>query len=210
MNVLSQLINDALNHRGGHIRTDGNGDITQFIPMEPAAVRYLSMNDVLTPKGGKQTTFNAVLAERSLVAQAGAEIIRIPGPMTTQPTGQTGATTGREVADRFVVIRPGAFAKVADGEEISMSGKPYMVAAFDHNTAPAYGVGYTLTRQQLKHEFADDTVLEAVNTAIERGIADLADFVLLNHRKPQRKRWPARHSPQWRRRLQPKTCALTK
>ncbi|MCQ1926394.1 phosphate acetyltransferase, partial [Escherichia coli] len=32
-----------------------------------------------------------------------------------------------------------------------------------------------------KHEFADDTVLEAVNTAIERGIADLADFVLLNH-----------------------------
>lgn len=181
MNVLSQLINDALNHQGGHVRTDGNGDITQFIPMEPAAVRYLSMNDVLTPKGGKQTTFNAVLAERSLVAQAGAKVIRIPGPMTTQPTGQTGATTGREVADRFVVIRPGAFAKVADGEEISMSGKPYMVAAFDHNTAPAYGVGYTLTRQQLKHEFADDTVLEAVNTAIERGIADLADFVLLNH-----------------------------
>ena len=139
------------------------------------------MNDVLTPKGGKQTTFNAVLAERSLVAQAGAKVIRIPGPMTTQPTGKTGANIGREVADRFVVIRPGKFAKVTDGEEISMSGKPYMVAAFDHNTAPAYGVGYTLTRQQLKHEFADDTVLEAVNTAIERGIADLADFVLLNH-----------------------------
>ncbi len=181
MNVLSQLINDALNHQGGHVRTNGNGEITQFIAVEPAAVRYLSMNDVLTPKGGKQTTFNAVLAERSLVAQAGAEIIRIPGPMTTPPTGNTGATVGREVADRFVVVRPGAFAKVADGEEISMSGKPYMVAAFDHNTAPAYGVGYTLTRQQLKHEFADDTVLEAVNTAIERGIADLADFVLLNH-----------------------------
>lgn len=181
MNVLSQLINDALNHQGGHIRTDGNGDITQFIPVEPAAVRYLSMNDVLTPKGGKQITFNAVLAERSLVAQAGAKVIRIPGPMTTQPTGKTGANIGREVADRFVVIRPGKFAKVTDGEEISMSGKPYMVAAFDHNTAPAYGVGWTLTRQQLKHEFADDTVLEAVNTAIERGIADLADFVLLNH-----------------------------
>ncbi len=181
MNVLSQLINDALNHPGGHIRADREGNITQVIPVEPAAVRFLSLNDVLTPKGGAQTTFNAVLAERSLVAQAGAEIIRIPGPMTTQPTGKTGATTGREVADRFVVIRPGAFAKVADGEEISMSGKPYMVAAFDHNTAPAYGVGYTLTRQQLKHEFADDTVLEAVNTAIERGIADLCDFVLLNH-----------------------------
>lgn len=181
MNVLSQLINDALNHQGGHIRSDREGNITQVIPVTPAAVRFLSLNEVLTPKGGNQTTLNAVLAERSLVAQAGAEIIRIPGPMTTQPTGNTGATTGREVADRFVVIRPGAFAKVADGEEITMSGKPYMVAAFDHNNAPAYGVGYTLTRQQLKHEFADDTVLEAVNTAIERGIADLADFVLLNH-----------------------------
>ena len=181
MNVLSQLINDALNHQGGHIRSDREGNITQVIPVTPAAVRFLSLNEVLTPKGGNQTTLNAVLAERSLVAQAGAEIIRIPGPMTTQPTGNTGATTGREVADRFVVIRPGKFAKVADGEEITMSGKPYMVAAFDHNNAPAYGVGYTLTRQQLKHEFADDTVLEAVNTAIERGIADLADFVLLNH-----------------------------
>lgn len=181
MNVLSQLINDALNHQGGHIRSDREGNITQVIPVTPAAVRFLSLNEVLTPKGGNQTTLNAVLAERSLVVQAGAKVIRIPGPMTTQPTGQTGATTGREVADRFVVIRPGKFAKVTDGEEISMSGKPYMVAAFDHNTAPAYGVGYTLTRQQLKHEFADDTVLEAVNTAIERGIADLADFVLLNH-----------------------------
>ncbi|ELT9843196.1 hypothetical protein QNR99_004460 [Escherichia coli] len=181
MNVLSQLINDALNHQGGHIRSDREGNITQVIPVTPAAVRFLSLNEVLTPKGGKQTTFNAVLAERSLVAQAGAKVIRIPGPMTTQPTGKTGANIGREVADRFVVIRPGAFAKVTDGEEISMSGKPYMVAAFDHNTAPAYGVGYTLTRQQLKHEFADDTVLEAVNTAIERGLADLADFVLLNH-----------------------------
>nr|WP_249924471.1 hypothetical protein [Escherichia coli] len=105
MNVLSQLINDALNHQGGHIRSDREGNITQVIPVTPAAVRFLSLNEVLTPKGGKQTTFNAVLAERSLVVQAGAKVIRIPGPMTTQPTGKTGATTGREVADRFVVVR---------------------------------------------------------------------------------------------------------
>lgn len=73
------------------------------------------------------------------------------------------------------------FAKVADGEEITMSGLPYLVSAFNHNNAPAYGVGYTLSRKQMKHDFADDTTLEVVNTAIERGIADLADFVLLNH-----------------------------
>ncbi|EGX8862849.1 hypothetical protein Q9G42_000433 [Escherichia coli] len=181
MNVLSQLINDALNHQGGHIRSDREGNITQVIPVTPAAVRFLSLNEVLTPKGGNQTTLNAVLAERSLVVQAGAKVIRIPGPMTMQPTGKTGANIGREVADRFVVVRPGAFAKVADGEEITMSGLPYLVSAFDHNNAPAYGVGYALSRKQMKHDFADDTTLEVVNTAIERGIADLADFVLLNH-----------------------------
>ncbi|UTK77719.1 hypothetical protein [Salmonella enterica] len=181
MNVLSQLINDALNHQGGHVRSDREGNITQVIPVTPAAVRFLSLNEVLTPKGGNQTTLNAVLAERSLVVQAGAKVIRIPGPMTTQPTGKTGANIGREVADRFVVVRPGAFAKVADGEEITMSGLPYLVSAFNHNNAPAYGVGYTLSRKQMKHDFADDTTLEVVNTAIERGVADLADLVLLNH-----------------------------
>ncbi|EKI8352495.1 hypothetical protein PFW34_000437 [Escherichia coli] len=181
MNVLSQLINDALNHQGGHVRSDREGNITQVIPVTPAAVRFLSLNEVLTPKGGNQTTLNAVLAERSLVVQAGAKVIRIPGPMTTQPTGKTGANIGREVADCFVVVRPGAFAKVADGEEITMSGLPYLVSAFNHNNAPAYGVGYTLSRKQMKHDFADDTTLEVVNTAIERGVADLADLVLLNH-----------------------------
>lgn len=178
MTVLEQLIQDALNHQGGHIRTDGNGDITQVIPVAPAAVRYLSLNEVLTPKGGSQTTFNAILAERSLVAQAGATIIRQPGPMTQTANANV---TMKQVTDRFVVIESGKFAKVADGAELQVSGKPYLVAAYDSANAPSYGVGFTLTRQQLKHEFPDDTVLRAVNSAIERGIADLADFTLLNH-----------------------------
>lgn len=178
MTVLQQLIQDALNHQGGHIRTDGNGDVTQVIPVTPAAVRYLSLNEVLTPKGGSQTTFNAILAERSLVAQAGAVIIRQPGPMTQTANANV---TMKQVADRFVVIEPGKFAKVADGAELQVSGKPYLVAAYDSANVPSYGVGFTLTRQQLKHEFPDDTVLRAVNTAIERGIADLADFILLDH-----------------------------
>ncbi|MEZ2449281.1 hypothetical protein [Raoultella planticola] len=181
MNVLSQLIQDALNHQGGHIRTDGNGDITQFIPVTPAAVRYLSMSEVLTPKGGAQTTFNGTLAKRSLVASAGATIINIPGPMTQRPTGKTGPIALEEIKDRFVTVEAGKFAHVADDAEVTMSGSPYLVAAYDSATAPSYGVGYTLTRAQLKHEFPDDTVLLAVNTAIEKGVSDLADFVLLNH-----------------------------
>lgn len=178
MTVLAQLIQDALNHQGGHIRTDGNGDITQVIPVIPAAVRYLSLNEVLTPKGGSQTTFNAILAERSLVAQAGATIISQPGPMTQTANA---SVTMKQVTDRFVVIEPGKFTKVADGAELQVSGKPYLVAAYDSANVPSYGVGFTLSRQQLKHEFPDDTVLRAVNSAIERGIADLADFILLDH-----------------------------
>lgn len=181
MNVLSQLINDALNHQGGHIRTDGNGDVTQFIPVTPAAVRYLSMSEVLTPKGGVQTTFNGALAKRSLIASAGATIINVPGPMTTRPTGKTGPVNLDEITDRFVTVEAGKFEKVADGDDVTISGSPYLVSAYDSANAPSYGVGYTLTRAQLKHEFVDDTVLQAVNTAIEKGVSDLADFVLLNH-----------------------------
>lgn len=183
MTVLEQLIQDALNHQGGHIRTDGNGDITQFIPTQPASVRRLSLDDVLTPKGGKQTTFNGVIAERSLVALAGAAIVRITE--NTQVSDLSGdqrkPLTFRQVPGKFVTINPGKFAAVPDGQELTDSGVPYLVASYDSANVPSYGVGFTLSRQQLKHEFPDDTVLRAVNSAIERGIADLADFILLDH-----------------------------
>ena len=183
MNVLSQLINDALNHQGGHIRSDREGNITQVIPVTPAAVRFLSLNEVLTPKAGSQTTLNAILAERSLVAQAGATIIRIPGPMTQQPDidaeGNRRPLKQQEVPRHYIVVAPGKFAAVADDAEITLSGAPYLVASYDDATAPSYGIGYQLSRQQLKHKFPDDTVLRAVNSAIEQGIARLADSVLL-------------------------------
>lgn len=180
-NVLSELITAALEHQGAHLRFDGNGDVTQAIPVTPASVRYLSLNEVLSPRSGAQTTLNAALAN-SLVVAAGANVLRIPGPMTTQPTGLTGAVNFNEVARHFLVTPAGKFEHVADGDEITSSGLPYLVASYDEATAPSYGIGYTLTRQQLKHTFADpDTVLRSVNIAIEQGIARLADAVLLAH-----------------------------
>lgn len=181
--VLSSLIRAALEHQGAHLRFDGNGDINQIIPVEPAAVRYLSLNEVLTPKAGSQTTFNGIIAARSLVAAAGAEIIRIPGPMTQQPDidteGNRRPLKQQEVPRHYIVVAPGKFAAVADDAEITLSDAPYLVASYDDATAPSYGIGYQLSRQQLKHEFPDDTVLRAVNSAIEQGIARLADSVLL-------------------------------
>lgn len=181
--VLSGLIRTALEHQGAHLRFDGNGDVNQVIPVEPAVVRYLSLNEVLTPKAGSQTTFNGIIAARSLVAAAGAEIIRIPGPMTQQADvdaeGNRRPLKQQEVPRHYIVVAPGKFAAVADDAEITLSGAPYLVASYDDATAPSYGIGYQLSRQQLKHEFPDDTVLRAVNSAIEQGIARLVDSVLL-------------------------------
>lgn len=181
--VLSELVRGALEHQGAHIRFSGDGGIDQVIPVEPAVVRYLSLNEVLTPKAGAQTTFNGIIAARSLVAAAGAEIIRIPGPMTQQADiddeGNRRLLKQQEVPRHYIVVAPGKFAAVADDAEITLSGAPYLVASYDDATAPSYGIGYQLSRQQLKHEFPDDTVLRAVNSAIEQGIARLADSVLL-------------------------------
>ncbi|MEX5902040.1 hypothetical protein AB6H09_15775 [Enterobacter hormaechei] len=181
--VLSELVRGALEHQGAHIRFSGDGGIDQVIPVEPAVVRYLSLNEVLTPKAGSQTTFNGIIAARSLVAAAGAEIIRIPGPMTQQADidaeGNRRPLKQQEVPRHYIVVAPGKFAAVADDAEITLSGAPYLVASYDDATAPSYGIGYQLSRQQLKHEFPDDTVLRAVNSAIEQGIARLADSVLL-------------------------------
>ncbi|MBC4754933.1 MULTISPECIES: hypothetical protein [Klebsiella/Raoultella group] len=185
-NVLSEQITAALEHQGAHLRFDGNGDVTQAIPVTPASVRYLSLNEVLSPRSGAQTTLNAALIANSLVVAAGANVLRIPGPMTQQPdidaAGNRREIRFEEVARHFLVTPAGKFEQVADGDEITLSGVPYLVASYDDSTAPSYGIGYTLTRQQLKHTFSDpDTVLRSVNIAIEAGIARLADAVLLAH-----------------------------
>lgn len=186
MNVLSQLIQDALNHQGAHLRFDGNGDVTQAISVTPASVRYLSLNDVLSPRSGAQTTLNAALAANSLVVAAGANVLRIPGPMTQQPdiddAGNRREIRFEEVARHFLVTPAGKFAQVADGDEITLSDAPYLVASYEDAAAPSYGIGYQLSRQQLKHTFADpNIVLQSINSAIEQGIARLADAVLLAH-----------------------------
>ncbi|HDQ5285851.1 TPA: hypothetical protein QA377_004330 [Raoultella ornithinolytica] len=185
-NVLSELITAALEHQGAHLRFDGNGDVTQAIKVTPASVRFLSLNEVLSPRSGAQTTLNAALIANSLVVAAGANVLRIPGPMTQQPdidaTGNRRQISFEEVARHFLVTPAGKFAQVTDGDEITLSDAPYLVASYDDATAPAYGIGYQLSRQQLKHTFADpDVVLKSINSAIEQGIARLADAVLLAH-----------------------------
>ncbi|AGO57180.1 MULTISPECIES: hypothetical protein [Serratia] len=178
MNVLSEIIHEALNHQGGYASVDGNGDVTRFIEVAPAGVRYLSLNDVMTPKSGSQFTLSGSLAINSLVVRAGAEVIRIQ-PVEQSPAGAS--ITLKQLEGKFVTVESANFSAVPDGVEVTDSIAPYLVAAYDSTTAPCYGVAFNLTRKQLKHEFVDDTIMRAVNTAIELGISNLADFVLLNH-----------------------------
>lgn len=176
---LRGMIERALQHAGGVARTDGNGDVTNFIPMPPAEVRSLSLSDLLAPHGGATASISEKLALRSLVAQAGATIMPVGG-VIQYPVGETGTVATTQINNKFVTTMPGKFAMYPDGKEIILSDKPYLVATYDSDTAPAYGVGYKLTRTQMKHDFADDTVLTAVNQAIEDGLADLVDYVALS------------------------------
>ncbi|EAW1172729.1 hypothetical protein S922_14070 [Salmonella enterica subsp. enterica] len=173
------MISRTLKNPGGITRTDGNGDITRFIPMPPAESRDLSLSDLLAPNGGATASISESLALRSLVAQAGATIMPM-GDVIQYPVGKTGVVATTKVNDKFVITLPGKYTMYQDGKTINLDDKPYLVATYDSNTAPAYGVGYKLTRQQMKHDFADDTVLIAVNRAIEDGLADLVDYVALS------------------------------
>ena len=109
MNVLTELINEALAHQGGHATFDGNGDVTRFIELPPAGARYLSLNDVLTPKSGSQVTIGGNLAMNSLVARAGAEIIRIQ-PVEQSPAGAN--ITLKQLEGKFVTVESASFALV--------------------------------------------------------------------------------------------------
>lgn len=176
---LGEMIERVMRHMGGFARTDEKGDVSQFIPMPPAEVRNLSLFDVLAPNGGATASFAESLSLRSLVAQAGATIIPM-GEVIQHPVGKTGAVAITRVKDKFVTTLPGKYTMYQDGKPINLSNKPYLVATYDSNTAPCYGVGYQLTRHQMKHDFADDTVLISVNRAIEDGLADLVDYVALS------------------------------
>lgn len=179
---LRWLIEQALSHPGGVARTDGNGDITRFIPLTPASARTLSLASLAgqaDPTGFNQYGVPVFIAEKSLAAQAGAAIVPV-GVVRQNPTGLTDVVVMSKVHDKFVSVQPALFAQTADGAKLNVSEKPYLVATYDSETAPAYGVVYKLTRQQMKHEFADDTVFTAVTTAIIHGIANLIDSVAID------------------------------
>ncbi|RMV68142.1 hypothetical protein [Pseudomonas coronafaciens] len=122
---------------------------------------------------GKQTDLSVTLLNNSLVAQAGARIIIVPGP--EQAT--TGAGVNVQHPAAFVVVEAGKFEAVADGVDLAASEIPLKRTELAKDV-PAVGIRFDLTRRQLK-DLSDDVTTDAIWTAIGMGLANEADRLLL-------------------------------
>ena len=178
MNPLLALVKEAQNKPGVTFHENSDGDISRIRQQVPAVVAELSLQDVLTPSGVGNTGYGNIIS-RSLVAQAGAHIITIPGlNYVGNPTPGKELMSLVQRKERFVTIEAAPFESVPDSESLSISNKPYLIANFDSTTAPIYGVGFTLSRRDIK-DLADQVALNAVMSSIEMGLANIVDHVLL-------------------------------
>ncbi|KTC16710.1 MULTISPECIES: hypothetical protein [Pseudomonas] len=122
---------------------------------------------------GKQNDLSVTLLNNSLVAQAGARIIIVPGP--EQAT--TGPGVNVEHPAAFVVVEAGKFEAVADGADLAASEIPLSRTELAKDV-PAVGVRFDLTRRQLK-DLSEDVTTDAIWTSIGMGMANEADRLLL-------------------------------
>lgn len=180
MNPLLSLVKSALQKPGANIRLDGNGDITQIIEQVPAVTSYLSLQTVVNPDNETGLTALGRIIEHSLVAQAGARLLVIPSPSSPQQNSEQRLEKLRAVASGFVTIEAAPFEVYPDDIELETSDKPYLVANYNDETGPIYGVGFKLSRRDIK-DLSDGIALDAVMKSIEMGLANIVDHVLLTH-----------------------------
>lgn len=136
------------------------------------------------PATGVATIAGAVV-NASQVASAGARIIPISAaPDADNPEIQTyGRALPAPVLfqrpERFSIITPAKFAALADGSNVALSVFPAARASVLWGDAPSHAVHFELSRKEQK-EMADEELAFEVEQAIARGLARLADSVLLN------------------------------
>jgi hypothetical protein len=136
------------------------------------------------PGNNVQTIAGAVV-NASLVASAGARIIPISAaPDADNPEIQTfGQVLPAPVLfqrpERFSVITAAKFAALADGAEVAATAFPAARASVLWGDAPSHAVRFELSRAEQKSMTEEELAFE-VEQAIARGLARLADSVLLN------------------------------
>lgn len=135
------------------------------------------------PATGVATIAGAVV-NASQVAAAGARIIPISAaPDADNPEIQTyGKALPAPVLfqrpEKFSIITPAKFAALADGVDVSTSAFPAARASVLWGDAPSHAVRFEISRQDQKAMTEDELAFE-IEQAIARGLARLADSVLL-------------------------------
>lgn len=181
MNPLLALINEVMTKQP-IITENADGEVIRVRNQIPGVVGNYSLSEVISPnRSGPRATGYGNIIERSIVARFGAHIVTIPGlnnPNYPDPGPQLAALLKRK--ERFLTIEAAPFVAVPDDDELELSAKPYLIADYNEQTAPLYGVGFTLSRSDIR-DLADNAAIDSVVNSIEMGLANIVDHVLLAH-----------------------------
>ncbi|NLP64294.1 hypothetical protein [Paraburkholderia sacchari] len=201
-NPLNALIERALTEPGADVRYDGNGDVRRITPVRPIVRSLLDLNgdmlpDLQTKSGmhlkrppvghpaGQTITLAADIIKRSLVAQAGAEVIIYEDPTELNATGTDGEPLLVEKPTYFVTVESAPFTTVANGLEVGVSSLPISRAKIfvddglgqgPKTGTLTYMVRYEFTRAYMK-SYPDFT--DQIMHSFTQGLADTADALLL-------------------------------
>lgn len=177
MNPLLALINETSTKQPVTFDENSEGEVTRIRKQVPAIVHNLSLQDLIIGPG-RISAYDNIVAN-SLISQAGARITAIPGlEYKKSPEPGNKLMDYIQVHSRFVTIEAAPFESVDLQDSLTLSNRPYLVADYDYETAPTYGVGFTLSRRDIR-EIKNETAINAVMSSIHMGISNIVDRVLL-------------------------------
>jgi hypothetical protein len=123
---------------------------------------------------GQKIRLGEELLLNSCVAQFGAQIV----PAESAPVEQHGGINVLYNRNqKFRVVKPGVFAEIADGAEVTASAYPVSNADATLADAPSSALRFTLTRAGQK-QITEDQLAYEILTAVGLGLAREADRVL--------------------------------
>ncbi len=182
MNPLLALINETSTKQPVTFDENSEGEVTRIRKQVPAVVHSLSLQDLIVGPG-RISAYDNIVAN-SLISQAGARITAIPGlEYKKSPEPGNKLMDYIQVHSRFLTIEAAPFSSIDvmplnNPEQVKISGKPYLIANYDYESAPVYAVAFTLSRSDIR-DLNNKIALNAVMSSIHMGLANIVDQVLL-------------------------------
>jgi hypothetical protein len=176
--------NTALTHDGlgykklpgmsGRAASTGRLRLADLVPRAPRAIGGGAVGlPVVERPAGEQRSLQVSIAERSIVAQAGAAIV----PISTEPaTSDIAAVRSR--AGEFRVSRPVTFHDADESNPLTAAALPVAVEAIEPESLLVRGAQIKLSRREIKDTERDALDAQLANS-ITAGLANLVDQVML-------------------------------